>query len=590
MKILPAIRRFFVASLAFALALLPAIPAQAEAYDAHPKLVVLLVIDQFRGDMLERYAADFKGNGFRLFTQQGAYFPDCYYEYANTKTAPGHATLGTGAYTDGHGIASNDWWDLDRFQSHVVSSVDDERYKVVGLPDSSIPSKQPSAPPWALDYLPGQSPRNLRASTVGDELRLATEGKARVYGISLKDRASILPAGQAANAAFWINPASGHFITSTYYTNQLPEWAVAFNASGEAEKFGEQSFADGTNFYEMVGRTPLANTYEIDFAEALIKGEHLGANPDGVTDMLTLSLSAHDILGHQMGPDSPSEKMMVDALDVDLDRFFTWLDKNIGLANVVIAFSADHGIGPVPSQAAKLGINAATIHLDTVAEEINKHLNDEFVKRISNKPLTFIHPAPELPYIALNGPAFLQVGVDEQKAEKMVRDLALAAIAAQVPKPEETSAEPPPLQPLESKHLPIPADHRLPPTPAIFRSYTKVDMAEGRYPQNELGHLLAHSYSPNGGWWVMLIPDAYQQEFFGSIQTNHYTPYSYDRHVPLAFYGAAFKPGVYRGRVAPVDLAATLASLLGINQPSASVGKILTQALKPTTLEGTSAK
>ena len=151
-------RQFLVASLS--LALLPAIPAQAEAYDAHPKLVVILVIDQFRGDMLQRYAADFKGNGFRLLTQQGAYFPDCYFEYANTKTAPGHATIGTGAYTDGHGISGNEWWDLDRFKDHQISSVDDERYKIVGAPQSSASTK-----PEARNYTPGQSPLNLRAST-----------------------------------------------------------------------------------------------------------------------------------------------------------------------------------------------------------------------------------------------------------------------------------------------------------------------------------------------------------------------------------------------------------------------------------------
>jgi arylsulfatase A-like enzyme len=558
-------RQFLVASLS--LALLPAIPAQAEAYDAHPKLVVILVIDQFRGDMLQRYAADFKGNGFRLLTQQGAYFPDCYFEYANTKTAPGHATIGTGVYTDGHGISGNEWWDLDRFKDHQISSVDDERYKIVGAPQSSASTK-----PGARNYTPGQSPLNLRASTVGDELRLATQGKARVYGVSLKDRAAILPSGQAANAAFWIDAASGHFITSTYYLSALPRWAEEFNASGESEQLLKQAAPTGSSFYTVVGRTPLANTHEINFAEALITGEHLGANPDGVTDMLTLSLSAHDILGHQKGPDSPDEQAMVDALDRDLDSFFSWLDKNVGLANVVIAFSADHGIAPVPEQAARLGINSTTIDLKAMAAEINKQLNDKLVRKI-NPTLSFIHATPELPYIALNGPSFEQVGVEEKKAEEMVRDLSIAAVAAQAPKPE-----------------PLPANHRLAPTPAIFRAYTKVDLAEGKYPQNELGHLLAHSYSPNGGWWVMLIPNAYQQEFFGIGRTNHYTPYSYDRHVPLAFYGAAFKPGVYRGRVAPVDLAATLASLLGINQPSASVGKILTQALKPTTLEGTSAK
>src|SRR5271165_389462 len=121
--------------------------ARANAYDGRPKLIVIVVIDQFRGDYLERYRADFKGRGFRLFLDRGAYFPDCYYDYANLQTAPGHATLGTGAYTDGHGIGSNGWWDLTRNQDRPISSVEDERYRLVGLPDSSIPANAPNAPP-----------------------------------------------------------------------------------------------------------------------------------------------------------------------------------------------------------------------------------------------------------------------------------------------------------------------------------------------------------------------------------------------------------------------------------------------------------
>src|SRR5271163_5148678 len=159
--------------------------ASGSAYDGHPRLVVILVVDQFRADYLDRYRADFKGRGFRLFLDKGAYFEDCYYDYANTKTAPGHATLGTGAYTDGHGISSNSWWDLARNKERPISSVEDDRYRVVG---AIHPSKTG-----------GASPFNLRASTIGDSLRLATVGQAKVFGISLKDRAAILPVGYSAN-------------------------------------------------------------------------------------------------------------------------------------------------------------------------------------------------------------------------------------------------------------------------------------------------------------------------------------------------------------------------------------------------------
>src|SRR5271154_1699342 len=188
-------------------------PVPPSGYNAHPKIAILLVIDQFREDYLERYRADLKGRGFKLFLDKGAYFPDCYYDYANTKTAPGHSTIGTGAYSDGHGIANNDWWNLSRNTTRPITSVEDERYALVGVP-ASAPGKTPA---------PGASPRNLRASTVGDELRLATNGRSKVFGLSLKDRASILPSGAAANAAYWIDPASGAFITSTFYQQQLPE-------------------------------------------------------------------------------------------------------------------------------------------------------------------------------------------------------------------------------------------------------------------------------------------------------------------------------------------------------------------------------
>ena len=178
-----------VSKLLLAFLVVPSVSiAWGSAYDAHPKLVVVLVVDQLRADALDRYRADFKGRGFRLFLDKGAYFEDCYYDYANTKTAPGHATIGTGAYTDGHGISSNSWWDLARNKARPITSVEDDRYRILGAVHAG---KEP-----------GASPLNLRASTVGDSLRLATRGEARVFGVSLKDRAAILPAGYSANGAY----------------------------------------------------------------------------------------------------------------------------------------------------------------------------------------------------------------------------------------------------------------------------------------------------------------------------------------------------------------------------------------------------
>lgn len=524
--------------------------ASASAYDAHPKIVVVIVLDQFRADYLERYRADFKGRGFRLFFDKGANFLDCYYNYANTETAPGHSTIGTGAYTDGHGIGGNEWWDLARSKDHPVTSVEDERYAMVGVPSGAKAS-------------PGSSPRNLRASTFGDELRLNTLGGSAVYGISLKDRAAILPAGAAANGAFWLDQASGRFITSTYYMQQLPDWAQTFDDSGRIDQAKQEANApNSANFYGDVGATPAAVSYEIDFAKALITGEQLGKHP--TTDVLMLSISSTDILGHRVGPDSPQQREMVDAVDTDLDGFFTWLDKNVegGLGNVWIALTADHGIAPVPADAAKLGLNAATIDMQKLVASLNDAINLKFSP---GEKVEYLLSHQSLPYIALNPPAFDRAGINEQEAEEAVQN-ALPAAFADLTKPVELKA---------------PATSKLPPSPAMFRSYTRLQLRDGQVPDTPFGELIEHSYTPNGGWYVMVIPDAFQMAAYASGGTNHFTPYSYDRHVPLDLYGAPFAPGVYHGRVEPVDLAATFASLLGINQPSASVGHILTQALKP---------
>jgi predicted AlkP superfamily pyrophosphatase or phosphodiesterase len=510
--------------------------AHAQAYDAQPKLVVIVVIDQFRGDMLQRYRSEFKGRGFNLLMDQGAWFPDCYYNYANTKTAPGHATIGTGAYTDGHGIENNEWWDASRSYEHKVSSVEDERYSLVDLPAGSAAA-------------PGASPRSERASTLGDELRLATQGRSRVFGVSLKDRAAILPVGHAANGAFWLDDASGHFTTSTYYMEHLPEWAMAFNSGTRLAEAAKEAGVDGKGkFSAQIEVTPVANHYELDFAQALIAGEKLGQN--ATTDLLTVSLSAHDVVGHKFGPDSEQEHQMVLGLDRDLDRFFGWLDSTVGLSNVWIALSADHGVASTPATSAALGMNSATIDLKALTANINDALSRRFPLAKSRYPdVTVVNtllPGSDLPYLTLDKRVFEAAGVDEKTAEDALE----------------------------------PATHRLPPTPVFAGAYTRLQMEHGELPPTEMGREIAHSYANHGNWYVMLLLGPYQMQDQHGLGTTHFSPWSYDRHVPLAFYGAPFQPGTYRGRVEPVDLAATFASLLGVNMPSAAVGHVLTQSLK----------
>src|SRR5256885_16640326 len=175
----------------------------ASAYNGRPKLIVIIVIDQFRGDYLERYRDQFGEGGFRLFLDHGANFTDCNYNYANTRTAPGHATLLSGAYSNGHGIMANEWWDPRG--KRVVTSVQDDGTKLVAGSSSAR----------------GPSPHNLLADTLGDELKLATQGKARVFGIALKDRAAIFSAGFSGDGAYWADSKAGVWITSTYYRSDL---------------------------------------------------------------------------------------------------------------------------------------------------------------------------------------------------------------------------------------------------------------------------------------------------------------------------------------------------------------------------------
>jgi len=564
------LRHFVSAALCAFLTVPTALPAHADAYHATPKLVVILVIDQFRGDYLDRYRDSITApNGFNLFLRRGAYFNDCMYAYANTKTAPGHATIGTGAYTDGHSIGSNEWWDLARNTDRVISSVEDERYRLIGtfddLPVPPPPAVSPAAP------RAGASPRNLLATTIGDELRLATAGESKVFGISLKDRASILPAGQSANGAYWIDNATGRFVTSSYYMSALPAWVTAFNKGPRIlQAVKEAGLDDTTQFYALVGRTPAANAYELDFAQALIANEHLGQHKS--TDVLTVSLSANDILGHQLGPDADSQREMVLGLDRDLNTFFSALDKSVGLANVVVAFTGDHGIAPIPSQSAALGISSARLDLEAFAAQMNLALNEKFSPGAKNR---FLLPTQELPNIALDSRTFRKLNIAEETAEEAFK-FAVPAILEKLGTPQSPNNN------SVDDATRTYATSRLETDPAIVFLRSHVELAQGKLPNTEFGRILAHSFTDHGGWYVMMIPQAYQMELLGNIQTTHFSPWSYDRRVPLGFFGSPFVPGLYREPAAPVDIASTLANILGVNRPSASVGRVLTESLKPT--------
>jgi hypothetical protein len=518
----------------------------ADAYDAQPKLVVVLVFDQFRGDYLDRYRADFKAkNGWNLFLKQGAHFTDCYYDYANLVTAAGHSTIGTGAYTDGHQIPLNEWYEPGPDgKLRQVSSVADDRYRLVGAPART-------------KDLTGASAHREMATTLGDELVLATGGRARVFGVSMKDRAAILTSGHATKGAFWIDHDTGTWVTSTYWMTQLPGWAVEFNASGRAEMARKESAAGEGSFYEKVGKSAVSVGYQLDFAKALIVGEKLGQNPDGVTDMITISVSSTDINGHALGPDDPSQRELIVQSDVLLDAFFTFLDKTIGLKNVMVAMTGDHGVATSQKAGDAMGMPV----LDFPAKQFTGPLESMLEKKY---PLLKGQQAFVLqmdnPYLLLNQQAFKAAGVSEEEAENTTRAMVEKIFAGFASKEQ--------------------ANGRFNEPAAVTHIYTSKEMRDGRLPETQYGRLVAHSYSPNVGWALHINFGPYQFPWIGS-GTTHFSANSYDRHVPLDLFGAAFVPGTYHGVVAPVDIAATFASLLRINRPSAAVGRVLTEAMRP---------
>ena len=518
----------------------------ADAYDAQPKLVVVLVFDQFRGDYLDRYRADFKAkNGFNLFLKQGAHFTDCYYDYANLVTAAGHSTIGTGAYTDGHQIPLNEWYEPGPDgKLRQVSSVADDRYKLVGAPAGT-------------KDLTGASAHREMATTLGDELVLATGGRARVYGVSMKDRAAILTSGHATKGAFWIDHDTGTWLTSTYWMTQLPGWAAEFNASGRAEMARKESAVGEGGFYEKVGKSAASVSYQLDFAEALIVGEKLGQNPYGVTDMITISVSSTDINGHAFGPDDPSQRELIVQSDVLLDAFFTFLDKTIGLKNVMVAMTGDHGVATSQKAGDAMGMPV----LDFPPKQFTQPLEAMLEAKYPLKGKDAYVLQMDNPYLLLNRQAFEAAGIAEDEAENTTKAMVEQIFAAFG----------------NASDGAIGGREREP--AAVTHIYTSKEMRDGRLPETQYGRLVAHSYSPNVGWALHINFGPYQFPWNGS-GTTHFSANSYDRHVPLELFGAAFVPGTYHGVVAPVDIAATFASLLRINRPSAAVGRVLTEAMR----------
>src|SRR5258708_5871879 len=348
------------------------------AKDTRPRLVLLIVVDQFRYDYLTRFGDLFGSTGIGRLLRQGASWTETNFDHVPTFTAPGHAVFMTGAWPSQTGIIANEWYERDTGKK-VKSVTDDSTNKLAGKPGEK-----------------GYSPRRLLCSSVGDELRLADGDRSKVIGISAKDRSAILPAGRLANAAYWFGTDNGNMVSSTYYFDREPEWVERFNSRHMADQwFGAHwdrllpeaeylkragkddvpwenldKSSNDTNyfphvitgggpkpsrmFYKALDYTPFSNDILIAFAEAAITNEKLGDDPD--TDLLSVNFSANDYVGHRFGPYSHEAMDMTLRVDRQIGTLLDFVDAHVGLQNTVVIFSADHGASPVPEQAALMNL------------------------------------------------------------------------------------------------------------------------------------------------------------------------------------------------------------------------------------------
>src|SRR5580658_3393685 len=350
------------------------IPAQA-APPAAPrtKLVVAIIIDQFRYDYMTRFDASYQ-DGLRRLHDAGAFFTDAHQAHYPTVTAVGHGAFLTGSIPAIDGIVGNEWF--DRESGKMVTSVSDDTTKLLGGNGGT-----------------GSSPRRLIGSTLGDEIKIAGPADGAVIGISLKDRAAILPAGHTANAAYWFEQESGQFVSSTYYMANLPEWVLAFNKSDAANRYaaakwmpidagpGTQPFRIlpaqlGKSYYEEMIRSPYGNELLEAFAEQALKEEHLGRHSG--TDVLTVSFSSNDLLGHRVGPDAPEVRDMCIRTDRVLGQLLRAIEAEAGAGNYVAVLTSDHGVAPIPEELTKRGMPAGRFSSGEVYRAIETALSEKY--------------------------------------------------------------------------------------------------------------------------------------------------------------------------------------------------------------------
>jgi predicted AlkP superfamily pyrophosphatase or phosphodiesterase len=542
---------------------------------ARPRLVLLIVVDQFRYDYLERFGDLFVANGLKRLLSKGASWVDCNYDHMPTYTAPGHATLMTGAYPAETGIVSNEWH--DRETGKKVSSVSDDAEKTLG-----------GGPREAT-----ASPRRLLPSTLGDELRMATNDRAKVIGISVKDRSAILPAGRHANAAYWFSPQSGNMQSSTYYFPALPAWVDNFNNTRPADKyFGARwerllpeteylkrtgpdsppwekveklgadtnafphiinggSTGPGRDFYNALDYSPFTNDLLVSFSEQAIVNEQLGQDDD--TDLLSVSFSADDYIGHRYGPYSQELMDVTLRVDRQIATLLDFVDARVGLDKTVVVFSADHGMGLIPEHATAMGLNGGRVASADVLAAIRAEISARYNPR-------HIAPDPTADYIwkyddngavkdafmsgnlYFNTAALQRDGVRMDEIEQIAGEAALTV-------------------------------------PGMARFFTRAQLQRGSISVTDpIERRALHGFYSRRSGDLIVIPEPFKYLTEYTITATHGSPYSYDTHVPMIIMGAGFEAGTYFQAASPADIAPTLAARMGVQPPSNSTGRILVEA------------
>lgn len=515
-----------------------------------PPLIIGLTVDQMRMDYLYRYWEHFGDDGFKRIIQNGMLCADHHFGYAPTYTGPGHASIFTGTTPRFHGVIGNYWF--DRKSNATVYCASDTSVQTVGLANATVAAGQ-------------MSPHRMHASTIGDELKLATDLKAKVYGISLKDRGAILPAGHLADGAFWFYGGDeGKFISSTFYMDALPKWLERWNDKNMAQRYlkskwnpvlaesaysvawpdnnpYESSFKGMTRptfpynleemqaqngGFDLIKETPFGNSLLVDLAIRLIENEALGQ--DEITDLLALSFSSTDYIGHRFGAHAWETQDIYVRLDAELARLFKSLDENVGTDQWMCWLTADHGGATVPSLAAAEGMPVDYWKPGNMIEDVEAMLSKRFgegkwMLRYSNNQ--FI----------LNRPLIQEKGHDLEMVRRLVQGVCLQ-------------------------------------TPGVLMAPTTNEVAQSGTSGDEIMERLRMGYHSAFSGDVLVVPEPGWIKY-GPSGTDHGSPFPYDTHVPCIFYGWHIPQGITYERTHIRDIAPTVAGLIHSPLPNANTGR-----------------